>query len=299
MLHIEISGGLERREWQGVKALAMIALGEIFVVTPGGEIIAGHEKIEGSPIMPEVSAKIGTDADRPAPPPPTAAAPPAPPAPAAASEASPPPVAAAAAPLNPGAIPPSESLMAAAAANAKAAVDAGAALDSRGFPWDARIHAGTKSTKKDGSWTYKRGTDEALIKAVEDELRAVMAAPAVPAPPTSPGAPEAPTPPTQGVTDPAAAFGAGATAPAPALAEAPPPPAATAPAPPAPSAPPAATPDNITEFARVMRVVTTKQTAGTVNTEMVTAIAQQLGLTSIRDLAKRPDLIPAFEALLP
>jgi hypothetical protein len=44
-------------------------------------------------------------------------------------------------------------------------------VDARGFPWDERIHAGGKSLNKDGSWRYRRGTDEATIKQVEAELR--------------------------------------------------------------------------------------------------------------------------------
>jgi hypothetical protein len=48
-----------------------------------------------------------------------------------------------------------------------------------------------------------------------------------------------------------------------------------------------------------MRTVVAKQAGGTVTTQMTNEIAASLGLTSIRDLANRPDLIPTFEALLP
>lgn len=74
---------------------------------------------------------------------------------------------------------------------------AGVDLDAKGFPWDNRIHAGTKRKNADGSWTAKRGVDPALVATVEAELRQVMGAapaaplaPAVPAPP--PTAPIAP-----------------------------------------------------------------------------------------------------------
>lgn len=50
-------------------------------------------------------------------------------------------------------------------------------LDSKGLPWDARIHASTKSKKKDGSWTALRGlNDEGKVKQIEAELRASVAA---------------------------------------------------------------------------------------------------------------------------
>ena len=141
-------------------------------------------------------------------------------------------------------------------------------LDSEGLPWDGRIHATTKTKVAKGSWTKKRGADVDMIKHVEAELRKVLAAPAaIPAPPAD--------------LDPAAAFGAGAAAPDT--------PAPTATAQVAPMA----------EFARVMREVSARQVAGTLATEMVTAVCVQLGLIGIKDLATRPDLIPAFEALLP
>lgn len=48
-------------------------------------------------------------------------------------------------------------------------------LDSKGLPWDARIHASTKSKKKDGTWTALRGlNDAAKVAAIEAELRATV-----------------------------------------------------------------------------------------------------------------------------
>ena len=55
-------------------------------------------------------------------------------------------------------------------------------VDSAGFPWDERIHSGAKTTKADGTWTYKKGAST-LVAAVEAELRAKghgVAAPAAP-----------------------------------------------------------------------------------------------------------------------
>ncbi len=156
---------------------------------------------------------------------------------------------------------------------------AGVELDSRGLPWDARIHASTKvKNTSDDTWRNKRGVDKALLTQVEAELKQVMAAPAAPMPQGDAAdeedAPAAPPPP-------------------------PPPPAGDTPAPPPPPPPADEPAADLTAFAGVMRLVVAKQTAGTVSAEQVAAICQQLGLTGVRDLAKRPDLIPAFEALLP
>lgn len=71
-----------------------------------------------------------------------------------------------------------------------------ATLDSKGLPWDGRIHASTKSVKADGSWTQKRNVPEATVVAVEAELKGGQAArapaalvpAAVPVPPAAPAA---------------------------------------------------------------------------------------------------------------
>jgi hypothetical protein len=42
-----------------------------------------------------------------------------------------------------------------------------AELDSRGMPWDARIHASNRSTTIKNEWKRKRGVDENLVTAVE------------------------------------------------------------------------------------------------------------------------------------
>lgn len=74
------------------------------------------------------------------------------------------------------------------------------ALDSRGLPWDARIHASSKALTKDGSWRYKRGAEQSEIDAVEAELRGKPASQPVQftPPPVPMGAPGA-LPPTQEV----------------------------------------------------------------------------------------------------
>jgi len=67
-------------------------------------------------------------------------------------------------------------------------------LDSKGLPWDRRIHARTKTKIADGSWKRLRGLTEARAVEIEQELRDALSAPAAPVP-SVPPAPtdEAPT----------------------------------------------------------------------------------------------------------
>jgi len=51
-------------------------------------------------------------------------------------------------------------------------------------------------------------------------------------------------------------------------------------------------------FAAVMSKVTAAQAAGKISQEGVTATLGGLGLSQLRDLLTRPDLIPAFDAML-
>lgn len=54
---------------------------------------------------------------------------------------------------------------------------AGAALDSAGNPWDARIHSGGKSTLQDGTWKLKKGVDKALVDQITAQNKALIASP--------------------------------------------------------------------------------------------------------------------------
>ena len=68
---------------------------------------------------------------------------------------------------------------------------AGVDLDTKGMPWDNRIHAESKGKIADGTWRKKRNLDPALVATVEAELHQVMgAAPA----PLAQGVAPAPTP---------------------------------------------------------------------------------------------------------
>lgn len=67
----------------------------------------------------------------------------------------------------------------AAAADPKIGVE----LDSRGVPWIDGVHATTKSKKQDGTWTKKRGADDAEVAAAEQAALAELGAtpePAIP-----------------------------------------------------------------------------------------------------------------------
>jgi len=62
-------------------------------------------------------------------------------------------------------------------------------LDSKGLPWDSRIHAKTKSKNKDGTWKGLRGTSTKVLDKVQNELKTVQELPpalSVPTPPDEP-----------------------------------------------------------------------------------------------------------------
>lgn len=304
-LHIEIDGGASLREWTAVGVIALFMCGqEAAAAQLAGQLApsALGAPPSAKPAAADPTAQLATM---------MAGKPVVPSSPAALADAL---MAAqerkvaAAGPIVGGeALPPDEGEDELPAVPLAERPGAAVPLDSAGLPHDIRIHAATKTTNKDGTWRYLRGVDKDLVAQVEAELKQIMAAPvpevsAAPVPPP-PSGQEGPV-----VTDPAAAFGGPGNAPA---VPAPPATTATIPPPPAtsgPAAAPPASPSNDTsgtadaggaaEFARIMRVVVEKQKAG-MSTETTTQIAQQLGITSVRDLVKRPDLIPAFEALLP
>jgi len=133
-------------------------------------------------------------------------------------------------------------------------------LDADGLPWDSRIHSDATVRKAaTGKWKTRKNLAAGYKEQIEAELRAVMGAPtattgSVSAPAPAPAAPSAPAAPT--------------------------PPSATAAAPAAPGA------MTFADFTRYL--VSNKIDQGKVMVQV-----QKVGLTSIPDLAKRPDLIPA------
>lgn len=138
----------------------------------------------------------------------------------------------------------------------------GVELDADGLPWDSRIHSDATVRKAaTGKWKTRKNLAAGFKEQIEAELRAVMAA------------------------SPSTATTASASAPAPSPA-APPAPAAAPPAPVAAAAPAAPGTMTFADFTRYL--VLNKVDAGKVMVQV-----QKQGLTSIPDLAKRPDLIPA------
>lgn len=122
----------------------------------------------------------------------------------------------------------------------------GEGLDSKGLPWDARIHSSGKTQLADGSWRKKGGVSAEVTAQVEAELRQLLAnagnAPApsaAPAPAPAPGATAAVSTTETQVTPSAAA-----PAPAPSVSAPSPAPApqVSAPAPAPAPAPQASTP---------------------------------------------------------
>ncbi len=153
----------------------------------------------------------------------------------------------------------------------------GVELDSRGLPWDHRIHSSGKAKVAAGTWKQKRGVDDAVIAAVEAELRAAMAVPG----PTA----AAPVPPPAGVPLP----------PAPATV-----PAGAVPIPPVPDIPAAAPTPPVTAgpltFPQLMQKVTGAISSGRLTQAQVTTCVQTTGLPSLALLASRPDLVAAAGA---
>ena len=139
-------------------------------------------------------------------------------------------------------------------------------LDADGLPWDSRIHTDAAVRKTaTGKWKTRKNLPEGYKEQIEAENRKVTAVSSNTATTASESAP----------------------APAPVAPSAP---AAPAPAP-APAAAPAAPPAHngamtFAEFTRYL--VANKVDQGKVNLQV-----QKVGLTSIPDLAKRPDLIAA------
>jgi len=154
----------------------------------------------------------------------------------------------------------------------------GIELDSRGLPWDHRIHSSTKNKCKTGEWKNIKGVDKDLLSQVEAELRTAMA-----------GAPVAPVPPV-------------AITPTEVI------PPAPQTAPPAPAAPvipiapviPAASivTDCPTSFPQFLQVITGKCTSRVLSYDEVNQVCQKHGLSGIPLLNARPDLIPAIYAEL-
>jgi hypothetical protein len=150
---------------------------------------------------------------------------------------------------------------------------AGVDTDSAGFPWDERIHAGTKAKIADGTWRQKRGVDPAIVASVEAELRAIMGAPAAAVtPPRVPTPPVAIVPPVPVANDPL-----------------------DVPAPPVTIAPPQVSQDPAT-FPAFVQWVMGYHARKEITQSEINEVIQLLGLPGMPALSMRPDLIPAAVA---
>lgn len=154
--------------------------------------------------------------------------------------------------------------------------------DSRGLPWHADIHAGSKALNADGTWRTKRGVDKALVERIEQELRQTFDVPVghvavrdedgratgetVAAPP-SPPAPPVPTAPlaVESVT--------------------------VAPTPPATSTP-------ISPFVALMKRVTTAQGSGKLTPARVQELLVSIDKKRIMDLRTDDEALATFSVLL-
>lgn len=182
----------------------------------------------------------------------------------------------------PPAVPPAPPAAAPAASATPTNPAATAVFDTKGMPWDGRIHAQNKATNADGSWRSARGVDPAVKATVEAEIKGALAATAPPvAPPAAaPVAPPMPTPPAPPVAPPVA------------------PPAAETPAPgPAPGPAPAA-PAGGETFATLMSALTPARSKDAATWDAVTgAVLAQYGLTAVGQLVvvfNNPEQKPLF-----
>lgn len=167
------------------------------------------------------------------------------------------------------------------AANPAGTVD----LDKNGLPWDARIHASTKSKTKDGAWTKLRGfNDEAKYNAIVAELRAAVALPPAGAVAAAPAQmPAMPMPlPTMG----AAAAPMAAPAMQPGTSG---PVSSAVPAQPAATLPASSTPQN---FDELMPRITAAQTAQQIPAGALEAALTAFQMPGVISLVSRPDYVP-------
>lgn len=136
-------------------------------------------------------------------------------------------------------------------------------VDSTGLPWDARIHAGTKTQTVKAVWKMKKGVDDALVAQVTAELRQLMSIPAKQFVPLN-----APPPPSEAA-------------------------APSAPVAPAAPLPPAAQQSIVpTNFVEMCTYIEQRK----LNSTVVLAICNKHGLHGLGLLTQRPDLVPQIYA---
>lgn len=193
----------------------------------------------------------------------------------------------------------------------------GIQVDSKGMPWDARIHASTRAFVADGTWRQRRNIDPITVIAVENELRSVLTGNAAMSS-TNPfvgmgasgtanvGTPAVPTPtpnvPFPGMIVPPAPFATVAAVPL---------------APPAgPSTGTTAQlgtaesaslsnaglaggiPAQVNRFPELIKWITQETTAKRLDFPTILAACQSVGVPSVPMLQTKPELVPQVAALL-
>lgn len=157
-----------------------------------------------------------------------------------------------------------------------AAPAASVELDSKGLPWDERIHASTKSKLASGEWKNKRGVPPERITAVEGELRASLGA--APAPLAVAAAPLPPVAPIATTQAPAAPVGASS-------------PTTT-------TLPPAAPVVDPADFTQLMPRVSAAVAGGVLPATALNDACVANGLPSIVGLQQNPAYVPLVWAVL-
>lgn len=185
-------------------------------------------------------------------------------------------------------------------------------IDSEGLPWDERIHAGSKTRNQDGTWKARKKRQDMTaeewsdyVAGVKAELKELMSVPVVTPPVTTPE-PALPSDNEQYAAAWAKHYGDETSEPE----VVPPVPAVEPPMPvppvpvvepevtvaieaeeitPVPPTPPV-TSDSVTTFPALMTWLTSHESVLTV--ERVNQVVQSHGLTELKQLIQRPDLIP-------
>ena len=159
-----------------------------------------------------------------------------------------------------------------------AAPAASVELDSKGLPWDERIHASTKSKLASGEWKNKRGVPPERVTSVEAELRASLGA--APAPLAVAAAPLPPVAPIATTLAPAVPVGASS-------------PITT----PLPPVAPAVSADPV-DFTQLMPRVSAAVAGGVLPPTALNEACVANGLPSIVGLQQNPAYVPLVWAFL-
>lgn len=169
-MHIEDTLAAILTELRGIRSDINRPIRADAVIAGANAIAAAHPQ---SPVVPSPPLQVSAPSIAAVPPPPTA--------PAAPTDSSPAPTTvfaqAAATSVAPGTLAAPPMVPPAPPVDPTVSPFKGVELDSKGMPWDGRIHASSKAKIADGTWRAKRGVEPELVTKVEAELRGAQAAP--------------------------------------------------------------------------------------------------------------------------